>query len=277
MTERHIDFRVISLGAGVQSTALLLMAEHGEFDVKPDAAIFADTQDEEPATYEHLDWLERTVKTIPIYRVTVGHLGADVLASVREGKRVANPPFYTPSVNKDTGRVEAAPLRRSCTKEYKIEAIHKAIRELLGYKPRQRVRHTVEQWIGISLDEVHRMRDSSNAWTVNRYPLIERRMTRWDCQLWLMRNGYPIPPKSSCYFCPYHSDAYWREMRDKRPEVWQKAVEFDRAIRQGLRGARGEFYLHRSLKPLDEVDLDADVVEGQMELFGEECFGMCGV
>ena len=38
-----IRLRVLSLGAGVQSTTLALMAAHGEIGPMPDCAIFADT------------------------------------------------------------------------------------------------------------------------------------------------------------------------------------------------------------------------------------------
>src|SRR5690606_33579649 len=162
MTEaRTPDLRVISLGAGVQSTTLILMAARGEFDVMPDCAIFADTQWEPKAVYEHLDWLEREV----------GHI----------------------------------------------------------------------------------------------------------IMLWLQRNGYPVPMKSACIGCPFHDDRYWRDMRDNRPEEWADAVDFDRQIRTGLRGVLHEAYLHRSLVPLDQVDLSTDRDYGQPNLFEMECEGMCGV
>lgn len=38
-----IRLRALSLGAGVQSTTMALMAAHGEIGPMPDCAIFADT------------------------------------------------------------------------------------------------------------------------------------------------------------------------------------------------------------------------------------------
>ena len=55
----EIRLRVLSLGAGVQSTTLALMAAHGEIGPMPDCAIFADTGWEPNAVYEHLAWLDR--------------------------------------------------------------------------------------------------------------------------------------------------------------------------------------------------------------------------
>jgi hypothetical protein len=135
----------------------------------------------------------------------------------------------------------------------------------------------VEQWLGISFDEVVRMKPSCEAWQVNRWPLVEQRMTRHDCLRWLGRHAYPRPPKSACIGCPFHSDAVWRRMRDEDPGAWRDAVAVDRAIRTGLRGIRGEVYLHRSAVPLDETDLSTAADRGQLDLWPNECEGLCGV
>lgn len=138
-----------------------------------------------------------------------------------------------------------------------------------------------EEWMDISLDEVVRMRESRIRWLRNRYPLVDLGMTRRDCLWWMERSGYPRPPKSACIGCPYHSDAQWREMRDEQPAEWADAVAFDRSLRvRGVRGIVGDLYLHRSLVPLDEVDLATDEERGQGNLFdgfADECEGMCGV
>lgn len=62
---------IISLGAGVQSSTLALMAVHGEITPMPDAAIFADTQAEPQSVYKWLDWLEMQLP-FPVHRVTKG-------------------------------------------------------------------------------------------------------------------------------------------------------------------------------------------------------------
>lgn len=268
--------KVLSLGAGVQSTAVILMALHGEFGRMPDAAIFADTQAEPQAVYDHLDWLEREVAgRMPVYRVTAGDLASDVMGSKR-GRRFASIPLY---VQGQDGRYSM--LRRQCTREYKVEPIERQIRALLGVQKGRRVlRGTqVEQWFGISMDEAVRMKDNPTPWITNYYPLVEKGLTRWDCLMWLERNGYPKPPKSSCIFCPFHSDAYWRQLQRDSPGEWQQAVEFDRQVRSGLKGVLQEAYLHRSLVPLDQADLRTKHEKaGQMTLeFIEECEGHCGL
>src|SRR5262249_27028991 len=82
--------RVLSLGAGVQSTTVLLMSCKGVLP-KLDAAVFADTQWEPQAVYKHLAWLEVEAKGygIPILRGTRGDLRADALEFRRTGGKAS--------------------------------------------------------------------------------------------------------------------------------------------------------------------------------------------
>lgn len=76
MTEEPIH--IISLGAGVQSSTMALMAATGEIELMPTAAIFADTQAEPGSVYRWLDWLEKQLP-FPVYRVTQGSLEEDAV------------------------------------------------------------------------------------------------------------------------------------------------------------------------------------------------------
>lgn len=102
-------------------------------------------------------------------------------------------------------------------------------------------------------------------------------MSRQDCLAWLRRQDYPLPPKSACLGCPYHDNKRWRDILEYDPEGWADVVEVDRALRRGLRGIRGEVYLHRSCVPLESADLSTAVDHGQLDLWQNECEGMCGV
>lgn len=271
-----IRLRVLSLGAGVQSTTLALMAAHGEVGPMPDCAIFADTGWEPAAVMEHLTWLRsHNVLPFPVHIVSAGNIRDD-LHSAGQGGRWASIPAFTRTVRRR--RAQIGMIRRQCTSEYKVKPIRRKVRDLAGLtRRRSPARPVVEQWIGISLDEVIRMKPAREAWQVNRWPLVEQRMTRTDCLRWLERHEYPIPPKSACVGCPFHSDARWRDIRDYDPAAWVEAVEVDRAIRTGLRGIRGEVFLHRSAVPLDEADLSTAQDRGQLDLWGNECEGLCGV
>jgi hypothetical protein len=267
--------RVISLGAGVQSTTMALMAAHGEIGPMPDHAVFADTGWEPKAVYEHLAWLASpNVLPFKIHVVSNGNIRANILARRNTtGGRFAAIPFFTDQ----NGRLGIG--RRQCTSEYKLTPIMRDIRRSLGKGRRDRIaKASAEVWIGISTDEAIRMRPARQAWMVNRHPLIEAGMSRRDCLAWLKQRGYPEPPKSSCIGCPFHSDRHWRAMKDNAPEEWADAVAVDKAIRLGNpRGMRGVEYMHSSRKPLDEVDLRTDAEAGQPDLFNNECEGICGV
>lgn len=264
--------QIISLGAGVQSSTMALMAAKGEIKPMPDCAIFADTGWEPKSVYNWLDWLEMQLP-FPVYRTSKGNIRKD-LENYIKNQRFASVPFYTES-DKNNGGM----LRRQCTREYKVDPITKKIRSLNGLKPRQRAKGKINPtiWIGISLDEAIRIKPNIEPWISNRWPLIEKEMTRADCLRWMERNGYPEPEKSSCIGCPYHNDSYWREMKLKKPEEFADAVMVDRMIRNGVRGTKQRLYLHSSLKPLEEVDFRNLEDMGQINMFNDECEGMCGV
>ncbi len=268
MTE---PLHILSLGAGVQSSTLALMASAGEVTPMPGAAIFADTRAEPAAVYEWLDWLTPRL-AFPVYRVCNGAgLSTNVRRPLRHGYKVAVP-AYTES---EAGNGQ---IRRQCTHEFKIVPIVRQIRALLGIQHRpagMTVRAIL--WLGISLDEVYRMKPNRVPWIENRWPLIEARMTRADCLAWMEAHGYRRPPRSACVFCPFHSNREWRHLRDSDSTGWQDALTVDQLIRGGVRGTKERLYLHRSLRPLDEVDLSTEQEHGQLELWGEECTGMCGV
>lgn len=267
-----MTLRVLSLGAGVQSTALALMAAAGEIGPMPHCAVFADTGWEPPAVYTHLDRLVRALP-FPVHRVSAGDIRADTLAmsSSRCG-RFSSVPWFIRNPDGSAGMG-----RRQCTAHYKLEPIRRKVRGLLGGTSRPRP-GAVEVWVGISTDEAARMKPSRVLYIENRWPLIEARLSRANCLRWLERAGWSAP-KSACIGCPFRSDAAWRELRERDPASFADTVLVDRAIRDGgsRRGLRGQQFMHRSLKPLGEVDFSTDRDRGQGDLFVNECEGMCGV
>ena len=248
--------RVLSLGAGVQSSTLALMITKGIVPMV-DCAIFADTQWEPRKVYEWLDWLEKQLP-FPVYRVTQGNLRAAVMRQVNAtGERFSSIPWHMPG----------AMGRRQCTREYKLDPLRRKMRALVGRNGQ------VQVLIGISVDEAHRMKQSHNLWQFHTWPLIDLRMTRADCLAWMERHGYPKPPKSSCLGCPYHSDRQWQEIKDGPAEEWADVVAVDQAIRVQPKFGLEQF-MHGSCKPIDEVQFTN---EAQVDMFGNECEGMCGV
>jgi hypothetical protein len=254
---RRPDLVTLSLGAGVQSTTLALMACEGTLP-RPDVAIFADTGWEPRAVYDHLDKLavELDAAGIELLRVSNGNLRADALDPVH---RYASVPYFVRNPDGSEGMG-----RRQCTSEYKLTPIRRKVRELLGAKPpnfrRVPTGKLAEQWVGFSVDEIGRVSDKGAVQYLRpRYPLLELDMSRKDCRRWLTSRGWGATVKSACIGCPFHGNRQWRELRDRHPDEWADAVAFDRDIRKG--GARelplnGEAFLHRSRVPLELAPID---------------------
>lgn len=273
----EFDYTYLSCGAGVQSSTLLGMSARGLRGCpRADAAFFADTQDEPAWVYKNLKVLQAfgAEHGIPVKIVTAGRLSQHIVDR-QAGKRhrFANIPAWTRGADG-----KAAPLRRQCTREYKIDPIEKAVRVTLGYQPRQRVKHRVRCLIGISLDEAQRMKPSRTKWVETAWPLVDARMDRQACKELLTELGLPVPQKSSCVYCPFHSFRFWQELKHHHPAEWAQACIVDKAIRNMSRsGVRSPVYLTRALKPLEELNLDWSQRELFGDGFGNECEGHCGV
>src|SRR6185436_16273412 len=206
--------RLLSLGAGVQSTTLALMIAKGEFSEHIDGAIFADTQWEPAATYAHLDWLTAQLP-FPVYRVSAGNIVSAVLTRrTASGKPFSAIPWFVTNPDGSKGMGSS-----QCTSNYKHAPLMWKTRELLNVARTGYIAPgTVEQWIGISTDEASRMKDATQRYITNRWPLIELGMSRKDCLRWLENYRYPTPPKSACIGCPFHDQATWASMRATRPD-----------------------------------------------------------
>lgn len=254
---------VISLGAGKQSSYMLLTALEGAYKFKPDLAIFSDTGCEPDYVYSYVTWLKDYVKTkynFEIVIVSAGNIVEDTL-NYLEGKR---------------SRVAALPLRlsgngglimRQCTNDYKIAPLRKYLQSI-------RNESKIRLWIGISLDEIERIKDSNVKYIENYYPLIEKQIRIDRIIHWFSENNMREPGKSACLICPFHSDNYWKMFKKQFPDEFEKACQFDDAIRN-YPNLKRQTYLSKHLKPLREIDFSM-----QPSLFPElieECNGLCGL
>lgn len=269
--------RVLSLGAGAQSTVMALMAEDGWDGLeKPDLAIFADTGWEPPNVYEHLDWLERQL-SYEVIRVSAGNIRENILNGVNStGQKFLDVPVFL--VNRDGTKSVAA---RQCTAHYKIVPIVRELRRRFGIPAGRRAPKDVEveMWMGISTDEATRMKPNRAEWITNRYPLIEMDMSRANLYNWF-HDRYPDRhlPRSACVGCPYHSDMEWKWLKENSPESFQDAVHVDWALRNVPKAKgtiKGTAFLHHGRVPLDAVDFKE--TEDYDSFMTGECEGLCGV
>ena len=173
-------------------------------------------------------------------------------------KRGASLPFFLS---------QGGMITRQCTGDFKIDPMRRYLQKIRNGKK-------IRMWIGISLDEIQRIKDSGRKYINNYYPLIEKRVTISEIVNWFKINHLENPGKSSCIVCPYHSNNYWRRFKKEFPDEFEKACDFDDKIRNHPK-LISQCYLHRSLRPLREIDF-----KYEPSLFPElieECDGMCGL
>lgn len=266
--------RFLSLGAGVQSSTVALKMKHGEIEPVRQA-IFADTGNEPQVVYDWLSWLEKQLP-FPVVRVTAGNLSEATFrmrVSRNNGRQYLKNFVPSFSVDQDTGEYGIFP--RKCTLDFKLVPIWRELRRVVQPRRDER-RQLAVMVLGISFDELHRMKPAKYRWLRNTYPLVDQHITRGQCLEWMQRHGYPRPPRSACVFCPYHSDKEWLHLKNDMPQEFEKAVQFERRLwaTAAARGVRTREFLHADRIPLDQVHFKE---QRNLELFGNECEGMCGV
>lgn len=241
---------VFSFGSGTQSTAILLLMKYEPSRLLetvghlPEHILFADTGAESQVS---LDNLEKCKQLFPIWRVKNWKRNAET--------HKADIPVFLK---------DAAILKRKCTSEWKIKPLQKAIAKLYPNKSKHKV---VAQWLGISCDEMQRMKESWSQSAEYVYPLIELGLSRTDCVDILSKYNWDAI-KSSCYMCPFQGSK-WR----LNTEI-DKAAKYEKEL-QANHKFRSTPYLHKSCKPIDEIDS----ITSQLDIFSfdDECDGVCGV
>lgn len=248
MTERAI---VWSFGGGTQSDALALLIDQGRLPV-PDVVIMADTGREKAKTWRYteqyvLPLLARWGRTLHIARHDLATVD---LYSKKDHDLLI--PAWTPT---------GGQLPTYCSVEWKARVIRRYLTRVLGYGPAR----PVVTWLGMSLDEVGRMKPGPLAWQTHAWPLIfDVPKTRGECRQIILDAGWPEPPKSACWMCPYTTNAEWGRMQREDPGDFAQAVAFDQAIRH----EDPAVFVHRSGMALAEADLTAPDAP-PLPLFGE--------
>lgn len=290
----------MSFGGGVQSTTLAILAIKRDPRLLrvtggqvPALYLYADTGDERLVTSEHVEvmreWLVSEGYVFEVLRRPES-LSEHVLNRVRDGRRGINlPPVHIAPI-RDAHRASSMPVRRGCTSYFKVALLDSYAKRI--FKVQRKAGETIEQWYGMSHDEPMRLRTSQDTWRRFAYPLYAMGWTRRRCEEYLAEQTYPdgrpVPVvRSSCVFCPYHSNEAWRDLRDNDPEGWGRALAFDEALRAGgepIAGLKSLAYVHKGRLPLGQAPLDPppsdQTPSPQLDLFSveeEECSGVCGV
>ncbi len=274
-----------SFGGGRQSTALALLLIHyprlfTEIGLTIPANInFADTGAEPAPVYDHIERMQKLLEAAGYTFNICRNLDKDGnFKPLDDINSRGSVPFFTKTPE------GVGMLKRQCTNEFKIKPLTKAIRDCLGYRPRQKVKQHAKLWLGISIEESQRRSLNKSPWITNVYPLIELKMSASHCSaLGQHYLGY-APPKSACYFCPFTNHERWLSMRQNDPLTFEKAVSFDRKIRDLSTFGKLDYpcFIHSSGTSLETAVLDQPFIPGlfhssEVRGFLQECEGHCGV
>lgn len=250
-----MTIRSVSYGGGVQSTALLVLAAQRKIDFR--TFLFANVGDdsEHPATLAYVNDVakpyaaEHGITLIELRR----HRRDGSIETLRE--RVRRGSMVIPVRRSKDG----PPMSRSCTADFKIAVIGKELKRLSATAD-----DPATVAIGISVDEIERARpgiDPRAPWQCRVYPLLDLGLHRRDCRDVIADAGLPVPPKSSCWFCPFHDREAWRALRRETPDLFEQAVKMEAEMSAATSDGRPVF-LTRNGVPLDRVLDDQLVLDG---------------
>lgn len=274
--------KVLSCGAGMQSTALALMSCENAQAVKKglppphpkvpvyDLVVFCDLGLEPPWVAKQVEFIRKACEQAYIpFKVLDSPLYTDFLRNFGE-RRTVSIPWWT---LRDDGHESVMP--RNCTIDYKIEMISKFFRwEVLGYRKYQRLRDedkkAHEMHMGFSVEEMKRCKESTNPMFINKFPLVEMGLTRADNYAYI-RDVWGLETKASaCTFCPFHQNYFFKYLRETFPGDYQKLVGVDELLRDKnpKPPMDSELFISRSRKRIaDLTDEDCD---------DAQCFEYCG-
>lgn len=245
-----MTLRTFSSGGGVQSIAALILSAHKTIDFP--IHLFSNVGDdsEHPETLAYVkDVAMPYAKAHSIEFIELRHIRRDgeeetlYKKLTRPGSRSTGIPIFLEG--------SGAPGRRSCTSQFKIARIAVWQRRHGATKTSPAI-----TGLGISLDEMQRMRTDSGIPTqVLEYPLVDLRLTRAACEKIIRDEGLPVPPKSSCYFCPYHNLTQWHRLKVDHPDLFEKAVALEQTLsnRSDSVLGRGKVFLNRKMQTIDRV------------------------
>jgi hypothetical protein len=232
-----------SCGGGTQSAAIAALIIQGKLP-KPQFAAIADTERERESTWKYVD--EVIVPAMAKIGVEFHRIPKSAFMTEDEPDVFTNwgqPGVLIPAFKLNQHQ-PASRVDGFCSSRWKRRVMQRWLRSKGVTR--------IDVWLGMSVDEMRRVRVSGENWYQHKYPLIfDVPMRRGECiRLVTDEMGWPEPPRSACWMCPNRGDDDWRDMKANWPVDFAKAVQFEKEMQV----QRPDFYLHRSCKPLGEVD-----------------------
>ncbi len=274
--------RAFSFGGGVQSHAVLALQALGKLPQPYDVFLFSNVghDSENPDTLAYVENYTRPFCeefNIPFVELRRNVRGRGEVTLVEEifyqQRSIIIPAYFG----------QGGFGNRNCTTDFKIRVIDRHIRNgdythgIVGLgistdefgRARSTIWHHLEgqdyapdanadtQLVLDGMEQAPKPETSKRNigyWKRREYPLIELRLSRDDCKALIESVGLPEPPKSSCFFCPFHRPQEWVDMKEAHPDLFERAVEIEDAINEKkLHLAKDGMFLHRAKRPLVEA------------------------
>ncbi|MCP3731295.1 hypothetical protein M9978_12740 [Sphingomonas sp. MG17] len=188
---------IAAWGAGVDSTAMIIeLVARGE---APDVVLMADTGSERPETDAF----------VPLFRASLDRQGVENHVVRYLPKRFKHwPPYASLLENLLTnGTLPSISFgRHSCSQKWKIAPQDRWTESRRPAQLAWARGERVEKLIGYDCSPADNRRYAQREGQDDpryafRYPLREWGWTRHDCARRIVREGLPVPVKSSCFFC----------------------------------------------------------------------------
>jgi hypothetical protein len=254
--------KILSCGAGMQSTALALMScENKKYGIKHplvpiyDAILFCDLGNEPRWVYDQVYFIKCACEDAGIqFYILESSLHSDYIKNFGKS-RVVSIPFWTIDENGKKGK-----MMRNCTLDYKINVMQKFVRsELLGYRKGQRTRaediKTHEMHLGFSIEEKHRCKENPHKMFVNKFPLCDMDLERKNNFAYI-KDVWGLETKASaCTFCPFHRNYFFKHLKNNCKEEYESVLEFDDLLEKGQPNTkiRSKLYISRSRKRIKDL------------------------
>lgn len=271
--------KILSFGAGMQSTALALMSCENAMTDGPaphplvpvyDAVIICDLGLEQEWVRQQTEFVRRACVDAGIFFKKLDtHMYQDFMENFGE-RRTISIPWWTLS---EDGHKSKMP--RYCTIDYKVEEIAKFVRwELLGYEKGEWTRaediKSHEMHMGFSLEEKKRCGKNPNKLFVNHFPLVEMGWTRAESYKYILEKWGLDTKASACPFCPFHRNYYFQHIKEHDPAIYRSVVQMDHLLRDKTPKPPmdSDLFISRSRKRIEDLTPE--------DCNDAECFQYCG-
>lgn len=202
---------VWSCGGGRQSVGIAALIVQ-EILPKPDIAVIVDTGREKSSTWAYYN---------RILKPELARIGVDLVRVNKDDYATVdlyrNDDLLIPAFTTLNGKVSKMPT--FCSNEWKQRVVRRYLRA-------QGVTDC-DCWLGISINEADRMKDSGLKWLRHVYPLIDLEMNVWDCVCVTAKVGWPAAWSSACWMCPNQNKAEWLALSERD---FQSARRFEHQI-----------------------------------------------